>query len=71
VGVTWNASKPAIVELVDALGRVIARAKGTNQVELKAGLPLVHSGWVRATVGSAVEQIPVRFAAASRAWTDY
>jgi hypothetical protein len=71
VEVRWKSSRPAKIELIDALGRVIASASGNNEVRLKAGRPLVHSGWVRATVGSAVEQIPVQFASSSRAWSDY
>ncbi len=71
VDVSWKSSRPATVELIDALGRVIARGKGAESARLAAGRPLVHSGWVRVTAGAAVEQIPVRFASSSRAWTDY
>src|SRR5262249_45293302 len=71
VDVSFQSSKPARVELVDGLGRVIAQASESGQVSLKAGRPMVHSGVVRVTAGSAVEQFPVRFEAASREWTDY
>ncbi|MCW5981138.1 MAG: beta-galactosidase [Bryobacteraceae bacterium] len=71
VEVTWKATRPARIELIDGLGRVIARAEGDGRAQLTAGLPLVHSGTVRATVGSAVAQTPVRFAASSRDWKDY
>lgn len=67
VHVSWQAAKPQTVELVDGFGRVIARARGTNQAQLKAGRPLTHNGFI--TAGGA--KIPVRFAAASREWTDY
>jgi hypothetical protein len=71
VDVTWEPSRPARIELIDALGRVIAGEDGAGRLSLKAGRPLVHSGWVRATAGAALVQIPVKFAAASREWTDY
>lgn len=71
IDVTWTAGRRARIELVDGLGRVIARSSGENRTRLKAGRPLVHSGWVRATAGSAVAQAPVRFAASSREWKDY
>lgn len=71
VDVTWKSSRPARIELIDALGRLLARETGERKVRLKAGRPLVHSGWVRATAGTATEQVPVRFAASSRDWTDY
>jgi len=71
VEVTFKSSRPATVELVDGLGRVLARSRGSDRVELKAGRPLVHSGVVRVSVGSALEQLPVRFAASLREWRDY
>jgi hypothetical protein len=71
VEVTFDAARPAEVELVDGLGRVLARASGTGRVSLRAGLPLTHSGVVRVTAGAATELTPVRFRAASREWTDY
>ena len=71
VEVKWRSARPARIELIDGFGRVIARAKGTGAASLKAGRPLTHSGFVRATVGTAIEQIPVRFASSSREWTDY
>ena len=71
VNVTWQSSKPARIELVDGLGRVIARAEGSGSVVLQSGRPLTHSGFVRATCGTAVEQLPVQFAASSREWSDY
>ncbi len=71
VHVQWRSNRPARIELVDGLDRVIARSTGENQARLRAGRPLTHSGFVRATVGTALEQHPVRFAAFSREWTDY
>ena len=71
VDVSWRSAKPARIELIDGFGRVIARAEGSNAVQLTAGRPLTYSGFVRATCGTAVEQIPVRFAASSRDWNDY
>ncbi|MBI4874631.1 MAG: beta-galactosidase, partial [Acidobacteria bacterium] len=67
VEVTWRAPKPQTVDLVDGFGRAIARAQGTNRATLNAGRPLTHSGFVVA----GTEKIPVRFAAATREWTDY
>jgi hypothetical protein len=58
VEVQWKSPRPAKIELIDSLGRAIATADGTGQISFKAGRPLVHNGWVRATVGSAIEQIP-------------
>jgi len=69
--ITWTSSKPAQVELLDAFGRVIGRASGQQQVNLVVGRPLTHSGVVQVTVGTAVQRVPVLFAASSRAWTDY
>jgi len=71
VEVSWKSARPARVELIDGLGRVIARAEAADKAQLKAGRPLTHTGWVRATVGTAVAQVPVRFAASSREWKDY
>jgi hypothetical protein len=71
VDVMWRSTRPARIELIDGLGRAIARAEGTGTVRLTAGRPLTHSGFVRATCGTAIEQIPVRFAASSREWNDY
>ncbi len=71
VTVTFHSTKPARIELIDGLGRVIARAEGSDSVVLKAGRPLTHSGFVRATCGTAIEQSPVQFAASSRVWNDY
>ena len=71
VEVTWQASRPAAVELIDDFGRVIARGAGSGRVALRAGRPLAHSGQVRATVGTAVEQLEVHFAPSSREWKDY
>ena len=65
--VTWSSSKPAQVELLDAFGRVIGRASGQQQVSLIVGRPLTHSGFVRVTAGTAVQRVPVLFAASSRA----
>jgi hypothetical protein len=71
VTVTFHSTKPARIELIDGLGRVIARAEGSDSVALKAGRPLTHSGFVRATCGTVIEQSPVQFAASSREWNDY
>jgi hypothetical protein len=71
VTVTFRSTKPARIELIDGLGRVIARAEGSDSVALKAGRPLTHSGFVRATCGTVIEQTPVQFAASSREWSDY
>jgi hypothetical protein len=71
VEVTWKATRPAAIELIDGFGRVIARGTGSGRVALQAGRPLTHTGQVRATVGTAVEQVEVRFAASSREWADY
>jgi len=71
VNVTFRSTRPARIELIDGLGRVIAREDGSDSVTLKAGQPLTHSGFVRATVGTVIEQIPVQFAASTRDWTDY
>jgi hypothetical protein len=71
VTVSFHSTKPARIELIDGLGRVIARAEGSESVVLKAGRPLTHSGFVRATCGTVVEQSPVQFAASSREWNDY
>jgi hypothetical protein len=71
VQVTWRSTKPARIELIDGLGRVIARADGEGTASLTAGRPLTHSGFVRATCGTVVVQTPVKFAAASREWDDY
>jgi len=71
VEVRWKAARPARIDLVDGFGRVIARGEGTGSVRLTAGRPLTHSGFVRATIGAVVRQSPVRFAAASREWSDY
>jgi hypothetical protein len=71
LAVTWRSPRPARIELVDGLGRVIARQEGSGSVHLTAGRPLTHTGFVRATSGTAAEQIPVEFAASSREWSDY
>jgi len=71
VEVTFQSTKPARVDLIDALGRIIATASGSDRVSLKAGRPLVHSGVVRVTAGAASAQVPVRFEASSREWKDY
>jgi hypothetical protein len=71
VDVTWNSTRSARIELIDGFRRVIARTEGTGAARLTAGRPLTHSGFVRATCGTAVEQTPVKFAASSRAWDDY
>ena len=71
VDVHWRSTRPARIELIDGLGRVLARADGAGAVHLTAGRPLTHSGFVRATCGTAVEQIPVHYAASSREWNDY
>ncbi len=71
VEVGFQASRPAVVELIDGLGRVVAKGEGRDGVTLQAGRALVHSGVVRVTAGDAVEVAPVHFEAASREWTDY
>jgi hypothetical protein len=71
VDVTWRSSRETRIELIDGLGRVIARGAGTGSVRLTAGRPLTHPGFIRATCGTAIEQAPVRFAASSREWNDY
>ncbi|MBK5295475.1 MAG: beta-galactosidase [Acidobacteriia bacterium] len=67
----WQAAKAATVELIDGLGRIIARGQGNGSAELKAGRALTHSGVLRVTAGSGTQQTAVRFAAASREWQDY
>jgi hypothetical protein len=67
ITVTWRETPPIAVELVDGFDRVIARATGSGRVELRAGRPLTHSGFVVA--GSV--KLPVRFASSDREWTDY
>src|SRR5262245_3470022 len=47
VQVTWTSSKPAQIELLDALGRVIGQASGRQQTSFVVGRPLTHSGFVR------------------------
>jgi len=69
--ITWAASKPGQVELLDAFGRVLGQASGQRQASLVVGRPLTHSGFVRVTAGTAVQRVPVLFAASSRAWKDY
>ena len=71
VDVRWKSARSARIELVDGFGRVIGRGEGSGSVRLTAGRPLTHSGFVRATIGAAIRQSPVRFAAASREWNDY
>ncbi len=71
VEITWKCARPAKVELIDALGRVIGRGSGTDRATVTAGRPLVHSGWVRVSAGNAIVQIGVRFASSSRKWEDY
>jgi hypothetical protein len=65
--VTFRASKPVPVELIDGFGRVIARSIGTDRVVLNAGRPLTHSGFVIA----GTQRVAVRYAAADRGWSDY
>ena len=71
VDVRWQAGRPARIELIDGFGRVLARAEGSGSVRLNALRPLTHSGFVRAVIGATIRQIPVRFVAASREWSDY
>lgn len=72
VEVRWQPAAEARIELLDGLGRVLGRASGSGAATVKIErAPLTHSGCVRATLGAAVKQIPIRFAAASRDWTDY
>ncbi|MBS1825451.1 MAG: beta-galactosidase [Acidobacteria bacterium] len=71
VTVTFNATSTATVELLDGLGRVLATATGNTQLTLTPSRPLVHSGVVRVTAGSATEIAPIHFEAHSRDWHDY
>lgn len=72
IEVSWRPARPARIELLDGLGRVIGRAEGAGIAPLKAErAPLVHSGCVRVSLGTTEKQAPVRFAASSRAWDDY
>ncbi|HMJ60512.1 MAG TPA: beta-galactosidase, partial [Bryobacteraceae bacterium] len=71
VEVRWRTARPARIELVDGLGRVIGRAEGSEMVRFTALRPLTHSGFVRAVIGATVGHTPVRFVAASREWNDY
>jgi hypothetical protein len=71
VEVKWRSTRTASIELMDGLGRVIARGEGAGSARLIAGRPLTHSGFVRATCGTAVMQAPVQFSAPSREWADY
>lgn len=75
ITVQFAASGGARVELLDSLNRVLAQkstsAGGDQSVTLNSGNPLVHSGQVRVSVGTAREQIPVQFAASTRKWNDY
>ncbi len=71
VDVRWQAGRPVRIELIDGFGRVLARAEGSGSVRLNALRPLTHSGFVRAIIGATIQQIPVRFVAASREWSDY
>ncbi len=71
VEVKWRSPRPARIELIDGFDRVIARADVAGFARLTAGRPLTHNGFIRATSGTAVAQIPVRFAASSREWSDY
>ena len=66
VEVTWRGGART-AELVDGLGRVIARGTGDGRAALRCGRPLTHAGFV--VVGR--ERIPIRFAASSRKWEDY
>lgn len=72
VEVSWRPERPARVELLDGLGRVIGKAEGAGRAQVKAERePLAHSGCLRVTLGTAVKQVPVRLAASSRSWDDY
>ena len=61
----------ARIELIDGFGRVLASEEGSGTVRLSALRPLTHCGFVRATIGTTIQQIPVRFVASSREWNDY
>lgn len=72
VEVRWRPALTARIELLDGLGRVLGRAEGAAAATVKLERsPLTHAGCVRATLGAAIKQIPIRFAAASRDWLDY
>jgi len=71
IEVIWQATQPAVVELIDGLGRVIARDAGSGHAILRGRGALTHTGQVRVTVGTAVERAAVRFAVSSREWGDY
>jgi hypothetical protein len=75
VTVKFGATQGGKVELLDSLDRVLAQAStssgGEQTVRLRPGRPLVHSGLVRVTVGTARAQIPVLFSVSSRSWDDY
>jgi len=69
--VEWRSQNPGTAELVDGLGRLIARGSGTSPLRLRAGRPLTHSGFVEVRAGGVTARQEVRFAASSREWTDY
>ncbi|MFL6353783.1 MAG: beta-galactosidase [Bryobacteraceae bacterium] len=71
VEVRWQAGRRAHIELIDGFGRVLASAEGSGTVRVSVLRPLTHSGFVRATIGTTIQQIPVRFVAPSREWDDY
>lgn len=76
VTVRFTATGTPKVELEDGLGRLIARTvgpegAGEKEIQLKAGRPLTHGGFVRVTVGTASVSRMVEFAASSRVWNDY
>ena len=67
----WQAGRRARIELIDGFGRVLASGEGSGTVRLSVLRPLTHSGFVRATIGTTIQQIPVRFVTSSREWNDY
>jgi hypothetical protein len=72
VTVQWQPARPARIELLDGSGRVIGRQEGSGSAGVKVERPpLSHSGCVRATMGTAVKQVPIRLASSSREWNDY
>lgn len=71
IEIRWQAGRRARIELIAGFGRVLASAEGSGTVRLTALRPLTHSGFVRATTGMTMQQIPVRFVASSREGNDY
>ena len=71
VTVSWQSTKPARIELIDGLGRVIARARGFRIGQLQGWAPADPLRVCAGDLRHGVEQSPVQFAASSREWNDY